>query len=287
MRRAAVPWLLLAAPLAVFLALFVAPLVNLLVLSFFRFDRTTGALAEATVQNYVKFITDPFYLGILWRTLKLALLTTASTLVLGYPVAYHLTRCSGRKRAYLTLLIVAPLLVSVVVRSFGWLVILGPNGLVNSLLTGVGSIAEPLRLLYTETAIVVGLTHVFLSFMVLSVSASLGRVDPALIRAAQNLGASERQLIRHVLIPSALTWIFSSLHVSIGLAIIAVVVGEYLGASRGIGYVIAQAEGVFDTTGVFAGMAVLSTGVLLVGAAVDRLERRLLRWKPERADAGR
>lgn len=109
-------------------------------------------------------------------------------------------------------------------------------------------------------------------------------VDRVIVDNARMLGASERQLIRHVLIPSALTWIFSSLHVSIGLAIIAVVVGEYLGASRGIGYLIAQAEGVFDTTGVFAGITVLSAGVLIVGIAVDRLERRLLQWKPERSD---
>jgi sulfonate transport system permease protein len=100
------------------------------------------------------------------------------------------------------------------------------------------------------------------------------------------LGASERQLIRHVLIPSALTWVFSSLHVSIGLAIVAVVVGEYLGASGGIGYLIAQAEGVFDTTSVFAGMTVLAIGVLSVGVVVDLLERRLLSWKPARAGVG-
>ncbi len=105
-------------------------------------------------------------------------------------------------------------------------------------------------------------------------------VDPVIVNNARMLGASERQLIRHVLIPSALTWIFSSLHISIGFAIIAVVVGEYLGASRGVGYMIAQAEGVFDTTGVFAGMAILAGVVLVVGVAVDRLERRLLRWKP-------
>ncbi len=232
MRRAAVPWLLLAAPLAVFLALFLAPLVNLLVLSFFRFDRTTGSLAEATVQNYVKFLTDPFYLGILWRTLKLALLTTASTLVLGYPVAYHLTRCSGRKRAYLTLLIVAPLLVSVVVRSFGWLVILGPNGLVNSLLTGLGIIADPLRLLYTETAIVVGLTHVFLSFMVLSVAASLGRIDPALIRAAQNLGASERQAFLRVVLPLSLPGVAAGSLIVFTLAASAFITPALLGGPR-------------------------------------------------------
>lgn len=105
-------------------------------------------------------------------------------------------------------------------------------------------------------------------------------VDPILIKNARMFGASNRQLARHVLIPSALTWIFSSLHISVGMAIIAVVVGEYLGASKGIGYLIAQAEGVFDTTGMFAGVAVLAAGVLFIGAIVSRLERRLLRWNP-------
>lgn len=105
-------------------------------------------------------------------------------------------------------------------------------------------------------------------------------VEPVLIQNVRMLGANERQLTRHVLIPSALSWIFSSLHISIGFAIIAVVVGEYLGASRGIGYMISQSEGVFDTTGVFAGMTVLAGFVLIVGLLVDRLERRLLKWKP-------
>ncbi len=107
-------------------------------------------------------------------------------------------------------------------------------------------------------------------------------VDPVLLNNARMLGASERQLVRHVLVPSALAWIFSSLHISIGFAIIAVVVGEYLGASSGVGYLISQAEGVFDTTGVFAGMTVLSAVVLIIGAGVGRLERWLLRWKPGR-----
>jgi len=104
-------------------------------------------------------------------------------------------------------------------------------------------------------------------------------VDPVVVNNARMLGASEWQLVRHVLIPSALTWVFSSLHVSIGFAMIAVVVGEYLGAARGVGYLISQAEGTFDTTGVFAGMAVLSAVVLLIGWGVNRLERWLLRWK--------
>jgi NitT/TauT family transport system permease protein len=93
------------------------------------------------------------------------------------------------------------------------------------------------------------------------------------------LGASERQLVWHVLLPSALTWIFSSLQTSLGFAMVGAVVGEYLGAARGLGYVIAQAEGTFDTTGVFAGMVVLSTVVVVVSAGVTRLERYLLKWK--------
>jgi NitT/TauT family transport system permease protein len=103
--------------------------------------------------------------------------------------------------------------------------------------------------------------------------------SPVLIDNVRMLGASERQLVRHVLVPSALTWIFSSLHTSLGFAMVGAVVGEYLGATRGLGYVIAQAEGTFDTTGVFAGMTVLGIVVVAASAGVSRLERWLLRWK--------
>jgi NitT/TauT family transport system permease protein len=103
--------------------------------------------------------------------------------------------------------------------------------------------------------------------------------DRVLIDNVRMLGATERQLVRHVLIPSALTWIFSSLQTSLGFAMVGAVVGEYLGATRGLGYVISQAEGTFDTTGVFAGMTVLGIVVVIVSAGVTRLERWLLRWK--------
>jgi sulfonate transport system permease protein len=103
--------------------------------------------------------------------------------------------------------------------------------------------------------------------------------DRVLIDNARMLGATERQLVRHVLIPSALTWIFSSLHTSLGFAMVGAVVGEYLGATHGLGYVISQAEGTFDTTGVFAGMTVLAAVVVVASAGVSRLERWLLRWK--------
>jgi len=103
--------------------------------------------------------------------------------------------------------------------------------------------------------------------------------DTVVIDNVRMLGATERQLVRHVLVPSALTWIFSSLQTSLGFAMVGAVVGEYLGATHGLGYVIAQAEGTFDTTGVFAGMTVLALVVVIASAAVSRLERWLLRWK--------
>jgi NitT/TauT family transport system permease protein len=126
--------------------------------------------------------------------------------------------------------------------------------------------------------VVLGVTVVFFIVFFNTLEGVRG-ADRVLVSNVRMLGASEWQLARHVLIPSALSWVFSSLHISIGFAMIAVVVGEYLGAARGVGYLISQAEGVFDTTGVFAGMAVLSAVVLLVGWGVSRVERYLLRWK--------
>ncbi|MDP9986008.1 NitT/TauT family transport system permease protein [Arthrobacter oryzae] len=108
-------------------------------------------------------------------------------------------------------------------------------------------------------------------------------VDRVLVDNAKMLGASEKQLLRHVFIPSALTWIFSSLHISVGFAITGAVVGEYLGASGGMGYAIAQAQGVFETKGVFAGMFILMIVVLIIDLLVNRLERHLLRWRPVRS----
>src|SRR5690349_20061251 len=96
---------------------------------------------------------------------------------------------------------------------------------------------------------------------------------------ARMLGMSERQLMRHVYWPSALSWMFSSLHTSVGFAVVGAVVGEYLGSAAGLGYLIQQAEGVFDVAGVFAGMFVLAAFVILIDWLVSLVERRLLRWR--------
>jgi len=105
-------------------------------------------------------------------------------------------------------------------------------------------------------------------------------VDLVILNNARMLQASDRQLLRHVYLPSAMAWIFSSLHTSIGFALVGAVVGEYMGAARGIGYLVAQAQGVFDTTGVMAGLLLTSAVVLCIDLAINRVERYLLRWRP-------
>jgi NitT/TauT family transport system permease protein len=104
-------------------------------------------------------------------------------------------------------------------------------------------------------------------------------VDRNILNNARMLGASERQLARHVLLPSAMAWIWSSLHTSVGFALVGAVVGEYMAASQGLGWIISQAQGNFDAAGVYAGMLILCIVVVLVELAVTWLERRLVRWK--------
>ncbi|WP_067823457.1 ABC transporter permease [Nocardia inohanensis] len=105
-------------------------------------------------------------------------------------------------------------------------------------------------------------------------------VDPDLVDNLRLLGAGEVQVMRLALLPSALTWIFAGLHVSVGFAVAGAVIGEYLGAARGVGYLIAQSEGTLDATGVFAGITVLGAAAVAIDFGVQRSERRLLRWKP-------
>ncbi|MBI3707598.1 MAG: ABC transporter permease [Proteobacteria bacterium] len=105
-------------------------------------------------------------------------------------------------------------------------------------------------------------------------------VDPVVLNNARMLQASDRQLLRYVYLPSAVAWIFSSLHTSIGFALVGAVVGEYIGSARGIGYVVSQAQGLFDSAGVFAGLIMTAAVVLLIDLAINRLERYLLRWRP-------
>jgi len=131
--------------------------------------------------------------------------------------------------------------------------------------------------------VALGVTLVFF-IVFFNVYQGVKEVSPVVLANARMLGASRRQLLRHVYVPSATSWMFSSLHTSVGLAFVGAVVGEYLGSSRGVGYLILQAEGTFDINTVMAGILVLTAFALALDAAVGRIERRLLRWQPAAAE---
>ena len=132
--------------------------------------------------------------------------------------------------------------------------------------------------------VALGITLVFF-IVFFNVYQGVKEVSPTVLANARMLGMNERQLMRHVYWPSALSWMFSSLHTSVGFAVVGAVVGEYLGAAAGLGYLIQQAEGVFDVAGVFAGMFVLAAFVIVIDILVTLVERRLLVWRPAPSEA--
>ncbi len=132
--------------------------------------------------------------------------------------------------------------------------------------------------------VALGVTLVFF-IVFFNVYQGVKEVSPTVLANARMLGMGEQQLMRHVYWPSALSWMFSSLHTSVGFAVVGAVVGEYLGSAAGLGYLIQQAEGIFDVAGVFAGMFVLAAFVIVIDMLVTLVEKRLLVWRPLAADA--
>lgn len=128
--------------------------------------------------------------------------------------------------------------------------------------------------------VALGVTLVFF-IVFFNVYQGVKEVSPVVLANARMLGASPRQLLRHVYLPSATSWVFSSLHTSVGLAFVGAVVGEYLGSSQGVGYLILQAEGTFDINTVMAGIVVLTAFALVLDGAVGRIERHLMKWQPK------
>jgi NitT/TauT family transport system permease protein len=134
--------------------------------------------------------------------------------------------------------------------------------------------------------VALGITLVFF-IVFFNVYQGVREVSPVILANARMLGADGRALLRHVYLPSATSWVFSSLHTSVGLAFVGAVVGEYLGSARGVGYLILQAEGTFDINTVMAGILVLTAFALLLDAAVGRIEKRLMKWQPRAAETER
>jgi len=191
--------LLLAPSLTFLLVLFVLPLAKIVVWSFL--DAGSGAY---TLEHYLYAFTRPIYFQVILNTFRISLIITVLALLLGYPVAYLLSRLPPGPTNLLMILVLLPFWTSLLVRTYAWTVILQRRGPINELLLGLGLIDSPLQLVHNTIGVVVGMTHILLPFMILPLYSVMRGIDPNLLRAAQNLGAGPWRTFRRVFFPLSL-----------------------------------------------------------------------------------
>lgn len=205
---------------AVMAAFFAAPLLIVLFYSFLTRGTYGGLDFPATLENYLR-LADPLYLAILGKTLVIALVSTVFCLLLGFPLALFITR--SRQPQVFLLLVMVPFWTSFLVRTYAWMFLLRDTGLVNTILLTLGIISQPLPMLYTDGAVIVGLVYGYLPFAVLPVYSALERMDPALGEAAADLGATPWETLRRVTIPLTMPGIIAA-----GVLVFIPCLGTYL-----------------------------------------------------------
>lgn len=196
--------IVLAAPALMIVTLAVVlPMIVLVLQSLNPYGTSTLSVNGLGFDNYVRMVTTPFYLKSIIRTILLAFIVVLVVIPIGFVLAVEFVRCRGSRKAALSLLILSPLLVSVIIRNLGWIIILGPQGVVGNFMHWVGSQAPVGGLLNTHAAIVIGLAHVMVPFMVLPIVAALENMDSNTVAAARTLGASPIAVLKLVVIPAA------------------------------------------------------------------------------------
>jgi spermidine/putrescine transport system permease protein len=180
---------------------FAVPLAIIFVVSLGTRDQFGGVVLDALgLRNYVRAL-EPDFLPTAWNSLKYATLTTVLSIAVAYPIAYWISRYGGRRKILLLVLVMLPFWTSWIIRTYAWMIILRDNGVVNGILTGVGLLDQPVALLNTDLAVILGMTYGFLPFAILPLYVSIDRLDPALVAAARDLYASGRAAFWHVTLP--------------------------------------------------------------------------------------
>ena len=232
----------LVVPGVLWLAVFaIAPLGLLATVSLWK-ATAFGIDTTVSLDSYRIIANEPVYARVLWQTLRIALVTTLLSLVVSYPLAMFLSRLRGRRRTLAVVLVFLPFWTSYVVRTFVWLPMLGRYGVVNTILLALGIVEQPLDwLLYSEGAVYVGLVYVYTLYMTLPIYLSLDKLDPKLIEAAEDLGATPRQAFRRVVLPLTMPGVWSGCTMVFLLSCGAYVTPQLLGGTSGhmIGNVIA------------------------------------------------
>lgn len=220
---------LLAPALVLLTVAFVVPVAMLVPTSVRPYVPLVGITSGFTARHYVKLLTDSYYLEIIGRTLALGLTVTCSTLIIGYPLAFFLARTSSRWRNWLTILVVFPLMLNLVVRTFGWIALLAQNGLVNQALQALGLVESPVKLIFNFAGLLIGLTHIFLPFMVLVLIGAIQNIPRDVEDAARVLGASWGSAFIRVTLPLSAPGILSGSILVFVLTISALVTPRLLG----------------------------------------------------------
>jgi putative spermidine/putrescine transport system permease protein len=202
-------WWLVAPAVLLTVLMLAIPLAMMFSHSAYEFDPFKGSLPNFTLEHYQKLFSDWFVAQVLWRTIWISLATAVACLVVGYPVAYYFVFHAQRSRALIILGLVSPLFVSALVRNYGWLVVFGRGGPAERLLQWSGVIEGRLRFLQSEAAVILGLTHLFLAFMVLSIVTALRNIDPAVLRAAAIGGAGPVRTFLFVTLPLSVPGVMS------------------------------------------------------------------------------
>ncbi len=226
------PYLLTGPALLLCIGLLLAPLAATVLLSFYDWGQYKGIVEEFTLKNWIEVFSDEYFLEVFLRTLRVALAVTALSMLLGIPEAYILNRMSPPWRGIFLLVVIGPLLISVVARTLGWALLLGSTGILNQGLVALGLLTTPVEFMFSETGVIVALTHVLVPFMILSVWASLQRLDPQVENAALSLGASPLVVLRRVVLPQIVPGILSGAVIVFALAASAFATPAIIGGRR-------------------------------------------------------
>jgi putative spermidine/putrescine transport system permease protein len=261
---------------------FLAPLVWIVGYSFFAYSPLTLIGTTPTVANYVRVLTDSYYVEGMVNSLVVSLAATLLSIVTGFPVAYHLTRLGSRGKAIATFIILTPTMVSMVITSYAWEIFFDTNGALNFLLITLGAIHQPLTLLRTEGAVIFGLWYSFCPFTILALNASLEGIDRSQINAAKILGADPIHAFLNVIFPLSLPGLVAGSVLTFTLAMSSFIV-PYVLAGRVLKLIAVQ---IYDFTTVELNFPVafaLSMVLLIIVTAAivictSLIERRSLKW---------
>jgi putative spermidine/putrescine transport system permease protein len=278
-RFAFLPGLLPA--LALYGGLLVVPMLVLGRYSFYEMrPGEVRILARWTGRNYGRFFADPFYLGVLGETLLVGLIVVVACAVLSYPVAYVLARLR-RGKALLFLMVLAPFLVSQVVKTYGWMVILSGHGFLNWVLLATGLASERVQLLYSRTGIVIGMVHVLIPFMILTLESVMRQIGEEVLDAARSLGAPESQVFRQVVLPLSLPGLIAGSLLVFSLAVSIFTTPALMGGDRVqlmSNFIYKRAVSILDWPLAAVGAWVLLlTALLVIGLYLRLFGRR--RWE--------